>query len=401
MKKAIIAASYDPITYGHINVIERALKVFDHLIIGIGVNPSKKYCFTLKEREELTQRALQKYQNEITVKSYSGLLADFAYENQVEVIIRGARNSMDFDFERMLTDINHGLQMNLDTFILVADQKLSHISSSAVKELQGHQAKTVGEYVPLIVKEALERKISSQLLIGVTGGIGSGKTYITNKMIELAKKDPKNKYDPGIQLYTPFTAIDMDEIGRYILANSTESLHLNIRIKLNDFFISNFGEKIIQANSRIDIKKLIRIIFDSKEADKARKLFEEIMHEPMMHTLRKRLFNLEGVVLINSALFVEMGLCNFVNNNLISVECLYEIRLNRLEKRGYTKVEIENRLKAQQTVTEKIERIKETINKDGCGTLHIIENNDSNESHIYKLLKHLYISYNNKWSPLR
>ena len=80
MRRAIYAASLDPVTRGHINVIERALNLFDEVVVGIGVNPDKKYTFTLEERESLARQALAGFGSRITVKSFPGLLSDFAYE---------------------------------------------------------------------------------------------------------------------------------------------------------------------------------------------------------------------------------------------------------------------------------------------------------------------------------
>jgi pantetheine-phosphate adenylyltransferase/dephospho-CoA kinase len=385
MKKAIYALSADPITYGHINIVERSLKVFDHIIVGIGINSSKKYAFTLEERKELTKKALFKYKDRVTVEYYKGLLTDFAYENQVSTIIRGARNSMDFDFEKMLTDINHGLSMHLDTFILVADQKLSHISSSVVRELQKNNAKNINEYVPLIVKEALERKISDQLLIGITGGIGSGKSYVTKKLINLNKIDNNR---------VPVSYIDMDEIGRYILKESKETFHISIREKIANFF----GKDLINDNKKICVKKLLNIMFDDPEAHCIRNEFEKIMAEPIVHMLRKKMFERKGIILINSALFVESGICDFVNNNIISIECPLDIRIERLKKRGYNEYQIGNRIGTQKTTEERINHIEEFIKKYDCGKLIRIVNKDEDDSDIVKAYNYLIEYYIRKWN---
>jgi pantetheine-phosphate adenylyltransferase len=159
MKCAIYAGSLDPITYGHYNVIQRALYVFDKIIVGIGINPDKRYTFTLEERESLARNVLRRFGDRVVVKSFPGLLSDFAYENDIHTVIRGARNSADFDFERLLKDINQSFKKGLETLIFIADQDLSHISSSAAKKLTRNQAENLLEYVPLIVKRALERRV--------------------------------------------------------------------------------------------------------------------------------------------------------------------------------------------------------------------------------------------------
>lgn len=381
MSDALYAISSDPITFGHINLIERGLKVFDHILVGIGINSTKKYTFSLQERENLTKKALQKFGEKVSVKSFNGLLVDFAYENQIKVIIRGARNSLDFDFERMITDINHGFKMDLDTFILVADPTLSHISSSTAKELQRNQAKNLIDYVPLIIKQALEIRISDQFLIGVTGGIGSGKSFITKKLISLST------VHPGLSI----KYIDMDHIGRYILKESNEALHRSIREKI----AHNFGKNLLKDNM-IDVNTLLSLMFDDPEARSLKSEFEKIMAEPIMHMLRKKLLDMKGIILINSALFVEAGICDFVNNNFIVVDCDEDIKIERLKKRGYSDNQIQNRIKAQHTNSGRIEAIESLIKKHNCGQIiRVINNNDSNSEILsaFNQIKNLYEMY--------
>jgi pantetheine-phosphate adenylyltransferase len=365
MKSVIYALSGDPITFGHINIIDRILKMFDHVVVGIGINPQKKYTFTIEEREILTKKVLEKYGTKVTVKSYTGLLADFAYENEIYTIVRGVRNSADFDFEKMLADVNIGFRMNIDTIILVADQSLSHISSSTVKELQKNQAKNVKDYVPLVIKEALESKISGQFLIGVTGSIGSGKSFITKQLVER----------------TNFHYIDMDELGRYILTESQEPLHISIKQTI----AKEFGNDLVD---KINVKKLLDLMFDSSDSSNVRTKFEKIMEEPMIHLLRKKLINLKGVILINSAIFVESNFCSFVNNNFIFIDCNEEIRIERLKKRGYSLDQISNRFKSQLSSVEKINKIQNLIIEQSCGELLVYNNSDELNDRTISILYH-------------
>jgi pantetheine-phosphate adenylyltransferase len=380
-KEAIYAMSADPITNGHLNIIDRMLKTFEFVLVGIGINPDKRYTFTLEEREKLTKDVLKKYGDRVSVKSYAGLLTDFAYENQIYAIVRGARNSVDFDFEKMLVDINQGLRLNLDTYILIADQTLSHISSSTVKELQKHQANNVRDYVPLTVKQALEFKISGQFLIGVTGGIGCGKSFVTKKLVEIAENDPVYK---GL-----FHSIDMDELGRYILKDSTEDIHMLIRDK-----VAKAIKKELIVEGKIDIHMLLIKLFDSPESTNIRKRFEKIMEEPMTHLLRKRLRPLRGVILISSALFVESKICDLVNNNILFIECTERTRLTRLIKgRRYSKEQIENRLSAQLSPEDKIVHIDKRIKEHSCGRLIRFTNKNENENEIIRLYDYLWDMY--------
>jgi pantetheine-phosphate adenylyltransferase len=362
MKKAIVAASYDPITWGHLNIIDRALQVFDHVLVGIGINNAKKYTFSLEERENLTRYTLQKYGDRVSVKSYEGLLSDFAYENQISTIIRGARNTIDFDFERALSDINQSFRQGIDTYLLIADQKLSHVSSSAAKDLQRNQAKNLLEYVPLTIKRALEIKLSGQYLVGVTGVIGSGKSFVTEKLIECHSSTKSD-----IQCHN----IDLDEVGRFILTDSTEPVHMAIREKLHHTLDLNL------VNGKVDMPELLKIVFDTPNPP-TRGYFEDIMSEPIFHVLRKRLFGLKGLIFINSALFVAADFCPFVNNHLILVDCPYDIRVQRLLKRGYTMEQVNDRIAMQKDAAAQAKAIQESIDKHSCGQLVTFPNDGEN-----------------------
>lgn len=382
-RKAIYALSADPITNGHLNIIDRMLQNFDYVLVGIGVNKDKTYLFELDEREKLTKLVLSKYGKRVEVKSFSGLLTDFAYENQIFTIVRGARNSADFDFEKMLADINQGLRLNLDTYILIADPNLSHISSSTVKELQKHQANNISEYVPLVVKQALELKVSWQYLIGVTGGIGCGKSYVTRKLVEKAKQ-MDDEY---------FHSIDMDELGRYILTISTEPLHIGIRKKVAE----SLGKELL-VKGKINTKLLLKYLFDEKDSPAARVIFEQIMQEPMTHLFRRELKDLRGIILINSALFVESNICGLVNNNILFVECKEDKRIQRLTRsRGYSVKQARDRISAQISSEEKIARIQKEIEDHSCGELIIYDNNIGPEMSIIDLYTKIVEKYHKEW----
>jgi pantetheine-phosphate adenylyltransferase len=377
LKKAIFAASFDTIHYGHINLIERALNVFDHLIVAVGSNPKKTYTFSQEERIAQVQKVLSRFASRVTVNSYPGLLADFAYENEVKTIIRGARNSNDFDFERMLSDINMGFKQELDTYILVADQKLSHISSSAVKELQLNHASNLTEYVPLVIKQALEERISGQYLLGVTGGIGSGKSFVSKSILNLLPKNSKENL--------VFHHIDMDEIGRYILKESNEPVHRTVRSTIaSTLNITTSANDLSAKDDKIDINLLIQLMFDDYDAESARAEFDRIMFEPMMHMVRKKIIGLKGIILLNSALFVEAKICNFVNNNFVLVKCSDETRMTRLKKRNYTDKQIENRLKAQLSTEEKAKAIQDLIKEHSCGSLIEFTNEDKSQCNLLR-----------------
>jgi pantetheine-phosphate adenylyltransferase len=218
MSKAIYAFSGDPITFRHIDVIERAAAIFQHLIVGIGVNPLKKYLFDLDERSQLAKSALSHLSN-VTVLPFTGMLTDFAYEQNVSVIIRGLRNTDDFNFEMTFYQINENQKLNVDTVFIPTRSDMSHISSGAAKAVQLEHG-IVKDYVPMIVKQQLEWKISGQVLLGVTGTIASGKSTFC--------KSFQSKFNVAAN------HIDMDEIGKEILFGLETPANQRIRQEIKE-----------------------------------------------------------------------------------------------------------------------------------------------------------------------
>lgn len=137
-------------------------------------------------------------------------------------------------------------------------------------------------------------------------------------------------------------------------------------------------------NGKIDIDFLIKLMFDDVDAEHARADFDRIMFEPMMHMVRKRIIGLKGIILLNSALFVEAKICDFVNNNFVLVKCSDETRMARLKKRNYTDKQIENRLKAQLSTEEKAKAIRGLIEEHSCGSLIEYTNEENNQCYVLR-----------------
>ncbi len=176
MAGAIYSGSFDPVTLGHLDIIRRARRAFDPLRVVVGNNPAKRYVFTLEERARFLRHELVDLGVEVhTIENQ--LLADYAYEAGFPVVVKGVRGIQDYDYERMMHEINLTQQRGIDTHVLLGRRELAHVSSSAVKELCRYQGFT-HEYVPLIVKEALERRLNEQVVVGVTGGIACGKSHL-------------------------------------------------------------------------------------------------------------------------------------------------------------------------------------------------------------------------------
>jgi len=371
MKCAIYAGSLDPITYGHYNVIQRALYVFDKIIVGIGINPDKRYTFTLEERESLARNVLRRFGDRVVVKSFPGLLSDFAYENDIHTIIRGARNSADFDFERLLKDINQSFKKGLETLIFIADQDLSHISSSAAKELTRNQAENLLEYVPLIVKRALERRVSGQYFVGITGEIGCGKSHVAEALCKYHK-------DYFAHESMPIHNVDLDSIGHDILERATEPIYVDTREEI----AREFDKNLLKKDGMIDVPHLGEIIFKDLSAMST---FNEIMKAPMSLFLRRKLLPLKGIIFINSALIAEADISTIVNNDVIVVRSSKEIQIERLKKRGYSDKIIEQRIAVQLPMEEKLKILKSKQEKYGHGKFIVFDNDMDFCPNIHKL----------------
>ena len=156
MTKAVFPGSFDPMTNGHINIIQRAAKLFDEIDVVIAVNDDKKYLFSTEERLSLVQELIMPFRN-VSVHVWDGLIVEYAKQTGAKVLIRGIRNMNDFSYEFGLSLMNHNLNPEVETLYIPTDQKFLLLKSSAIKEL----AKLGGDVsgmVPENVKKALERK---------------------------------------------------------------------------------------------------------------------------------------------------------------------------------------------------------------------------------------------------
>lgn len=156
MRLAVYPGSFDPITNGHIDILEKASKIFDRIIVAVVHNVSKKALFTLDERVALIKDSTKHLDN-IEVECFTGLLADYLREKDACAIIRGLRTVADFEYEMHMAMINKKLIPALDTIFVMADSKYIFVSSSIIKEaaLLGGD---VSELVPEVVKKGLNEK---------------------------------------------------------------------------------------------------------------------------------------------------------------------------------------------------------------------------------------------------
>jgi pantetheine-phosphate adenylyltransferase len=157
MVRAIYPGSFDPVTLGHLDLIQRSSKMFDEVIVCILNNASKKSpLFSIEERVKMLGDVTAGYTN-VTVASSEGLLVDFAKENGVNIIVRGLRGTTDFDFELQMAQANKTISSDIETVFLATDPRYSFISSSMVKEIASY-GKSVAGFVPEQVLRQIEGK---------------------------------------------------------------------------------------------------------------------------------------------------------------------------------------------------------------------------------------------------
>ncbi|TMO71568.1 pantetheine-phosphate adenylyltransferase [Pseudoalteromonas sp. S3785] len=154
---AIYPGTFDPLTNGHTDLIQRAAKMFSTVIVAIAHNRTKKPCFSLEERVSLANSILGHLSN-VKVIGFSGLLADLAFEHKADVLIRGIRAVSDFDYEFQLANMNRRLNPDLESVFLTPSERNSFISSTLVKEVARHNG-DVSEFVSPLVVDALKQRL--------------------------------------------------------------------------------------------------------------------------------------------------------------------------------------------------------------------------------------------------
>jgi len=158
MRTAVYPGSFDPVTNGHIDVIERALKIFDKVIVAVGDNPGKKPLFSSKERVDML-RVSTKHLKNLEIDNFSGLLLEYAKSKNSKIIIRGLRAVSDFEFEFQRALLNRVVDGGIETIFIMTKEDYVYLNSSIIKEIAMFNGKVSG-LVPKIVEKKLREKFS-------------------------------------------------------------------------------------------------------------------------------------------------------------------------------------------------------------------------------------------------
>ncbi|MCJ8328776.1 MAG: pantetheine-phosphate adenylyltransferase [Lentisphaeria bacterium] len=361
--RAIYAFSGDPITYGHIDIVKRASKTYSEVVVAIGQNPDKtgKYLFSVDERLDMARFCLQQCDN-VEVLTFDGLLAEYAYRHGFDVIVRGVRNTSDLEGELVFAAVNESLHPTLDTVFFPTRPHLSHISSSVVRALVV-EGGDVSDYCPLYVKEKVEHKVLKRTMIGIAGGIASGKTWFANELKSALEKH-------GLAHY-----VSLDAVGHYVLSDSDEAIYKSTRLEI----ANTFGVELMNEDGSINRKDLGQIVFSEPVM---LNLLNSIMKQPMMARLYEELaFNSKlngGVVIIEGAILIEAGWTRLVNNNVILLDADKETRIDRLTERNQLSEEDATmRIERQLSAEDRKQLMEEAIEMDEWGRLWEYKNDGS------------------------
>jgi pantetheine-phosphate adenylyltransferase len=159
---AVYTGSFDPITLGHLNVIERGRRLVDKLIVGIGVNIEKQSLFTPDERVELVRSCVAPWDN-VVVQAFSGLAVNFVRQCGARVLLRGVRSLGDIESEFTMTAANRKLDPQIETVFLMADEQYSHVSSSLIKQIASMAGdEELSRFVPRDVVTAIRKKTTAE-----------------------------------------------------------------------------------------------------------------------------------------------------------------------------------------------------------------------------------------------
>ena len=155
MRIAVFPGSFDPITNGHIDIVKRAIPIFDKIIVAVGINSAKKSVFTLEQRMNWLNQVFESDSN-IEVGSFNGLTVNFCKQVGAKYLIRGLRNASDFDYEKTISQLNHIIGDDVETVFLISKPEYSHVSSTIVREIIKGQG-DISSFVPDFIHEAIKK----------------------------------------------------------------------------------------------------------------------------------------------------------------------------------------------------------------------------------------------------
>lgn len=157
MKKVIYPGTFDPVTYGHIDIVRRAVDLFDEVVVTVAINPSKKPLFTTEERVHMLRESLKEFDSRVIIDSFDGLLVERAKQVGATAIVRGLRQISDFEFEFQMALMNRKLSGDITTIFLMPHERYTYLNSTVIRNVASLHG-DISNFVPPVVHEALKKK---------------------------------------------------------------------------------------------------------------------------------------------------------------------------------------------------------------------------------------------------
>ena len=379
--KCLFTGSFDPITNGHIDIINRLAKLYDSVYVGIAVNPDKRYMFSPELRRKFIE-------NQITAKNVfpviiDGLVSEFAYGNSIDVFARGIRGGADIDSEMSMASANLDMA-GIESIFMPSRPELSNISSSFVKAITKERG-DISKYVSVQVKHHVEYA-NGISVIGVVGNSGSGKSTFVDTLVD-AINTLKIPPEYGYPQTRNAIRIDMDRLAHDIYT-STEPYASELKRNLREIF----GNNVVNRNLVVDRKNLAKIVFNNEES---LRVLNELMARPMQHALYTKLRSVapDTTVFIDGAVIAENGLLPIVNNNVIHVMCDQDIAVKRIVARDEITAEQANtRIESQMNPHDRAKLIQSAIDSDGYGSVFTLDTTYIEDGKVSSELKRDIIS---------
>lgn len=364
MNKCLYAGSFDPFHNGHQHIVERASRIFDQVVVLQAVNPGKNYALKPEVSRELILKSVRKLGNvKVDILPHYFLAVDYAKKHGIKTIVKGIRNTKDTEYERMLHEISVSQQQGVDTVVMFSEPMDHKISSSTVKELMKFNA-DVREYIPLWTKQQLEVS-SGQYIYGITGEMGSGKSWFTSKLVEKTACT-----GPALRMHH----LDLDELARQLIYSVEPCLDaetVEMQRKLEDLL----GMKLKDSRGLYRMKNIGAQFFNS--SPEIRKQIAAVCNPLIVKGIRHRMAGRTGFFILNGAMLIDYDLTYLCNNNITVVTAPRKAINARLAKRygGILTLDaIKTRASAQLSSDEKVGEILRIINRDGHGSLEVYEN---------------------------
>lgn len=393
MKSAYIG-SFDPVTKGHVDVIVRAMNMYDHLYVAIGVNPDKKTLFSVEQRLDFIYKSLRDSHQEInwkklTITSFEGLAVDFMRINNIGVTVRGIRNSTDVEYENNMNLINRDLSGGtIETVYVPCNPKYEMVSSSVVK-MMVKSLIDVSDYVSLQVKAALEMKLLGVFFIGVVGRSGSGKsTYCESLRLHTID------FDKLVRDIWDSDEEDCVKMREQLLIKLKEKQHNLVRLtddgsgvlvkeKLREFITYEHNNEWLRGVMKpfIDIqyRKKLRTVVDSSVWS-SKNVPDEFLKFTEGYTDQGHI----KIVCLDAPMLIEYAGLSRVNNMVINIHVPDEVSISRIVKRdGLTVEQARKRLKRQMHSVDVMAKVRNCSVRDGYGHHYQIDNWDTTKDLSY------------------